>query len=52
MDNMILSTHLQTLFVNADHHLCVLALHTEANTQDALLLLRLRHRQVGQPIGH
>lgn len=37
----MLSTHLQALFVDADHHPCVLTLHTEANVQSALVLLRL-----------
>lgn len=35
------STHLQGLFIDADHHLCFSALHAEADTQDALVLLRL-----------
>lgn len=38
---MLLSTHLQALSVDADHHPCVLTLHTEPNVQGALVLLGL-----------
>ena len=41
MDEIMLSTHLQAFFVDADHHPCVLTLHTEANSQNALMLLGL-----------
>lgn len=40
MDEM-LSTHLQAVFVNADHHPRVLTLHTEAHIQSTLQLLGL-----------
>lgn len=63
MDKIMLSTHLQAFFVDADHHPCVLTLHTEAYSQNALLLLRLSifpwpsvmgggQMQVGQSVRH
>lgn len=67
MDKNMLSTHLQALLVNADHHLCVLALNTEAYTQSVLVMPGLalvikgggqRHRwregkgQAGAPWGN
>lgn len=41
IDEIMRSTHLQALFVDADHHLCFFALHTEADAQNALVLLWL-----------
>lgn len=41
VDEGFLSTHLQTLFVDADHHPRLLTLHSEAYIQEPLLLLRL-----------
>lgn len=38
---ILLSTHVQALLVDADHHPGVLTLHTEADAQSALVLLGL-----------
>lgn len=41
MGVITLSTHVQALLVDADHHPGVLTLHTEADAQSALVLLGL-----------
>lgn len=41
MGVILLSTHVQALLVDADHHPGVLTLHTEADAQSALVLLGL-----------
>lgn len=67
MDANMLSTHLQAFLVNADHHLCVLTLNTQAYVQSVLVMSGLalvikgggqRHRwregkgQAGAPGGN
>lgn len=41
MGIITLSTHVQALLVDADHHPGVFTLHTEADAQSALVLLGL-----------
>lgn len=61
MYKIVQATHLQAFFINADYHPLVLTLHTEANTQNALMLLGLSvlpgpvvegGGQVGQGVRH
>lgn len=45
-------SHLQTLFLDADHHLVLLTLDTQAQVQGRMLLLCISHRPLshgGQP---
>lgn len=63
IDEIMLSTYLQALFVDADYHLSFFTLHTEADAQNALVLLWLSvfpgpvikeggQRQLGQALRH